>query len=526
MGLHGSRTARLHAACVLALGVTIVARHFLWAHVNPMFMGPDEEQHVLMAAAMDHYGLAFYRDRAQPPWKELVRSSDRSMDYYRESGVIGNPAARQPFAPAARWAQGEQERLHVRHFDEEVEQHMILATYRYPPLYYGTVGLLLRFLRRAAVPLIDYQFAIRLFGILFYGAWLFFIYSTCRAIAGKEIAILGTFVLASHPMPTYLAAVANPEIAVLASAAALFHGVAGVLRDGHKAAWGFTVVGALLAPAAKGQGTMLSVIGLAVLAILLLRRKRYRGAAGAALVSILVLSEHHLLRLVTGELVMNAGGKTDGTLASYLRVLGGVGHWLIYNTLGEFAWFEVKFSSSTYTAFAFVIALLVLVTARVSADIRDRRGDFARFGLLCFSLFWLAMLVVQYLWMPTVGYVIQGRYALCVFPLVFLAAVAVTTHERAIIREVFVLALAGIGIWFAILNVRALWMLVERFYDAQRGDVLLQLMQYKPTYFKSKLVIMGSVSIYAIALAATATAGCVLWRRAATEGSSPDRSHP
>jgi hypothetical protein len=519
--------------------LAILSKAFLWVHLNPMFQGPDEVQHLAMSAQLDKNGLKVYRDMAAVTWKDFEDSYDYKSDFYGQLGVITRIDKIPKYSSGGFFGPNELNTLQRLGFDSEsgtdTYRHL---TFAYPPLYYGFISLFSNAYRTwSNAKLVDYQFIMRLANVPLYLIFLGYFFQLSQLVSPGRWGWLSFALVCCHPMLTFMSSVVNNDVGLLPLSVALFYHSAKIIMaeelnsaipfkrlftwnksnlTAHIFAISIISFGLCLV---KAQGLLLSGVVLFFLSVFLLVLRQMSAFFIITFVQSSLVLLYFLQSKLFGVMVFS-GNANPMSFTKYIREIYSVYlPMLIANSFGQFAWFEINFPDWVYKSFGYflstnsVLTFLILIR-QIKGGTLSRRGRVILFLALVYLTYSIAILGWQYTKMAEIGFIIQGRYALSALCIQFLAvSFLLQSLENEFPKLFWLFSLIGVlllGAWFSA-SFAGLWYTVERFYlePSQRLGFLASLMQieqwvfrllqFKPFYFKSLhlLGVVLGVSIFA-----------------------------
>lgn len=509
------RQKLLHPQAIWFYGFCfLVTRFFLWAHVNPMFQGPDEPAHLAMIAQLDRNNFAHYRNTSATTWLEFEDSFDYKGDYYHQAGVAARYDNVPHYAHTGVWGPGELEHLHHPKFDatpgiDNFRHNM----YAYPPVYYAAIAWGLKIYRHLfPAKVIEYPFLARMLSFGFYWLFVWAFVHLALELLPKPAAILSVALVLCLPALVFLPTAVNNDTGVLAftSLHALY--TVRAIKD-FRPRWMVGVgVSSLFLSLTKTNGVGSAAILIALLALALWLQAEKKRASYAFSMLLIPIACQMLSTRLFGQFVL--AGVPDA-LTKWQYVKGFL--WMFYNhmlpnTFGQFAWFEIWYPLFVYRLFqvfflgACLFGLFVTMRSllpKVSQiNLRISRPLFSENELnaLCvsvllasFLVFWMLLFVYQWKIVHQVGIVAQGRYAIAEFPFLVIALVWSTQERpwRKIANRVFAVIAA---FWF-VCSYTGLGMVIRRFFWDNTieswSQVYERILQYKPAYFKGPMVHFG-----------------------------------
>ena len=485
--------------------IIAATRFFLWTHINPMFQGPDEVQHLAMTAQIDKNDLAVYHDSKAKTWYDFEQSFDYAGDFYKQRGVVARYNNQPHYATSGVWGLEEKTSLHRPHFDDrDGYQQIRHLTYAYPPLYYQVIAAPVGVYRSYFdATLINYQFLMRSAGFVFYGLFLVFIFLLFDEVLPRPWLYLAFGCVLFHPMLISMPAVVNNDNGLLPGTAALLYFGVKILKESRTAIFGFWLAAVALA-FTKSQGILLGCIASVLISCALIYWRQYLNG----LLTLLVVPVMALLFFQEqkwfGDAVLS-GTSAPMPFHQYFDTF-----WYFLtreisrNTFGQFGWFEIDFPAGFYSAFKILfigtmLSMLIYLCRYIKQWLHDTDVSVAAFSFFMYAGYIAAIFVYQYYLMPKVGFVIQGRYALSALPILYLS-VGFLLWKAAEILPKQTPMFTGIGFALVVLlcisSHVALGLVIKRFYFAPglgMGEVWDRMLQYKPIYFKSSGLVISVI---------------------------------
>ena len=484
----------LRGGYLLAILMLLLLRQLAWSYTSPLYQAPDEVAHLQMAAQLDRHGLDFYRIERPIAWNNFEASTDFRDDYYTQKGLIWQLDRRQLFNPGSRFAPGESERLHVPVSREPFREWTGFITYGYPPLYYYAIGKVAGLVRAAGGSLIDYQFAMRAAQAALCTIFYFLIALVIRrAIPDEPMQVLAFIAVTFHPLTSFLGSIVNNDNGLLPCLALVTLGCVDVLKN-RAVGRGIVLMaaGSVLMACTKPTGQLYGVACAATLMVLLLRQARFRDAAWVTLPLVLSFATESAVRLLTGDYALSGAPETQ-SVARLFKIMVDLIAWnMTKNIFGQFAWFEVNYADWAYYLFLGLlmiaaVPLSIVALRALRAPASDSSGMSAAFFFGAGLAIVIGAFITQYMLMPKVGIVIQGRYILPAIHFGFLALGAASCVSAAFLRYFSFGVLLLLAIVCVAGSIAAFPMIIERFYlEAGVGklELLNRLAQYKPWYAK------------------------------------------
>jgi hypothetical protein len=420
----------------LLVWVLLATAGCAWAVATPLFASPDEDAQVVKAVAVAH-GQLTGETTLQPGEYFPVMTSVEVPEYYATARsttqcFIWDTLQPADCAPAFRADDG----------TGEVDTWFG----RYPPLYYGVVGLPSRFLDgEAAVLAMRGAGAVLCAGLLALGF-------TALRTTRHPTALMGAGLIGVTPTVLFLAGMVNPSGLEIAAGFALWCVLLplvldpGAHRPGPRLLAG-AAVAAVLVNTRPGSALMAVLIGIPL--VLLTTRGFWRdlwrsGALRLPLVVCAVGGAAAAAWLLVQDPTASLGGDPDPSLASptaaVAEAVGMSGRYL-REQVAVFGWLNLF-------PHPLVLGLLgTAVVALVAAAVVLGRGR-ARWALVLTVVLVLAVpVVVQVPSAARLGLIWQGRYILPVsvgVPLLAMAALVDARRQR--IAAVGGVVLAGVAV--------------------------------------------------------------------------------
>jgi hypothetical protein len=492
---------------LFAILCLLLLRQLVWSFTSPLYQAPDEVAHLQMAALLDRYGLSYYGTQAPVAWRNFEASPDFRDDYYSQKGLIWALDRRQAFSADSRFAPGERERLHAPLSKEPFPETTWMATYGYPPLYYLTIGKAAGAVRMAGASLIDYQFSMRVAQALL--CTLFYFLAAViirRTIASEPIQLLTFIAIAFHPLTSFVGSIINNDNGLLPSLALVVLGAIDVLKR-RKVVTAVVVMaaGGVLMALTKPTGQLYLLACVATLVVLLVRQSRFRDASLAVAPVVLAFVAEKGVRGLTGEYTLIGDPDVQSIARLYQIMVDIVGWNMIKNIFGQFAWFEVNYANWVYWLFLSLLLASIIPMSMVCVRWIFRGAQAPEAFAVFFFGAGLAIIVgafvTQYMLLPKVGPVIQGRYILPAIHFAFLALGATSCVSAALPRYLSITLLFALAAICVAGSAGALPMIIDRFYSDPSGqgislsELLNRLAQYKPLIAKPDAFWFGAATV-------------------------------
>ena len=458
----------------LGFFLALLAVVVTWALAIPRFASPDEPAHVYKAYGTAHGELL---GEPAPGFPNNLREFDGPDS-------LGPPNLQcyngQPDVPAS--------------CATSIDPHLISSSARYPPWYYGLVGLPARVVGQS-----DSVFAYRWFSLLLCVALLTLAMVAVKRSARAELAAL--VVVGVTPMALFLLASVNPNAAEIAGFVAIWGCLTRVLTDDAvperwltAAAW---LAAALVLMRPIAAAWLIGVAAVAFVAAHPDRRRRlvtWRRAltTTAPIVGALLASWAWLLyaRIEVRDQRLD----TSLSLGSALRL--SVTNWPTYmrQAIGVLGWLDTSLPSFVYVAWAAALLIVAIVHLRGA----DRRG-LAALGLLV--VVWLALpLAINVFTYSRAGLTYQGRYSLPILAgLVFLPLWNRSPRLRwpRLSQRPLVAVVLGLVV---VAEVAALWQMLRRFTVGAHGKIILAgSLPWQPPVAPMVLVAVNAAAMIAVA---------------------------
>jgi hypothetical protein len=470
-----SRPAVRNAAgYFVALLIVVVT----WAIGIPRFASPDEPAHVYKAYGTAHGQLL---GKAAPGFPNNLREFDGPA-------VLGPPNLNcyngLPDVPAS--------------CATEISPRLISSAARYPPWYYGLVGLPV-----AASGQADRVVPYRLVSAVLCAALVTLAMLLAKRSRRSEVVALQLAALT--PMALFLMGSVNPNAIEIAGFVAIWAGLSRVMTDDE-----FPMRLLILASCLSAAVVLMRPIaivwmaGLVAVAIIAAnpRRRREllfskRSLAWAIGPTALALVGSWLWLLYARIELKDQRATNTLTLSSALRK--SIDMWPTYlrQTIGVLGWLDTTLPFFVYVAWIVALVIVVFVVLRSAAP----RGYWAIAALV---VVWLALpLMINGFTNSRAGLTYQGRYSVPIFAgLVFLPMFNDGTKlwvPRISQRELIKVVLALV----VIAEVGAFWQMLRRFSVGANGKIFLTgNISWKPPVAPMQLVAINALAMLALAWSA------------------------
>jgi 4-amino-4-deoxy-L-arabinose transferase-like glycosyltransferase len=417
----GLARRRLRLKAGLAVAVVATLNAISWGMLVPPFAVPDEQSHIYYAQYLAETGKLPSWRLDEPEYADDVRAA-----------LAGTAFAAVAFDPTARpsWDVEAADGLPRRGTGNAV------TASSNPPLYYVAQAAVYR--AAHAGDILDRLAVMRLFSALLAGLTAGCVFAFLRELLpGAPVAwVVGGLCTSLMPMFAFIASGVNNDAGLYLVSAALFLGLARVLRRG------LTARRAAACGAALGAGVLIKTqmlafapaVGLAFL----LARGPWRAWAAGAVAAALPLAVYGVLGatvwsrpLLDRVDVLQADSGRSGTLANQLGYLWqeylprlpgmadlvpGIQPYSLWfkGLVGRFGWLDYGFPEWAYLVALVIVGLTTAVAAGVLwRERRERARELAVFGLAALGLMG-AVATVSYHAAPPFD---QGRYLLPLLPL-------------------------------------------------------------------------------------------------------------
>ncbi|MEO8267120.1 MAG: DUF2142 domain-containing protein [Ilumatobacteraceae bacterium] len=482
------------AAYFLAMLVVVAT----WAIGVPRFASPDEPAHVYKAYATAHGHLL---GKAAPGFPNNLREFDGPAS-------IGPPNlgcyVGQPDVPAG--------------CDTEISPRLISSAARYPPWYYGLVGLPV-----VATGQSERIVAYRLVSAVLCVGLLALAMLLTKRSRRSDLSVLQ--VAAVTPMALFLMASVNPNAIEIAVFVAIWACLARVATDSD-VPHGVLILGSFLAAA-----------------VVLMRPISIVWLAGMVAVVLIAMSAARRRQLYTWRTLAWVTGPTAGALviswiwAVYAKIevkddrltntlsLGAalrrsVDNWPGYfrQTIGVLGWLDTVMPSFVYAIWIVVLVAIAVV---------HLRGASARrvMAFAALIVVWLALpLLINGFTNARAGLTYQGRYSLPIFVGV---AFLPLWNERPSLRRSQVLQrglVIAVVALVIVAEVGALWQTLRRFTVGAHGKIVLtEPLPWEPSITPMALIAINAVAMLGLSWLALRSWGQV--EAAAGEGHGEGAEH-
>ncbi|MDQ3235401.1 MAG: DUF2142 domain-containing protein [Pseudobdellovibrionaceae bacterium] len=415
------------------VGSVAIVRFVLWTHLDPIFQGPDEIQHMAMVAQIDKHGLDIYKNKSATTWRDFEESYDYKSDFYGQSGIISKSHSLPIYAGSGMWGKEERRTLHKENFDSEqgsdAYRHL---TYAYPPLYYATIALFAKAYRSSGSPkLVNYQYVMRLTNFPFFLCFLIYSYLLTQLVLPGRWGWLTFGMIACHPMIIFMSSIVNNDAGLLPLSAGLFYHTTKIITNertvpGNPSHTGnlpkktitfahmiAAVFFSLCLSLTKNQGMLLSGMTLIFLSFYLLIKRDVSNFALSSGGICCILALYVFLPFWLGPTVYS-GIPTPIDFITYVSDIFKTHLWyLIANLFGQFGWFEVNYPSWVYWSFGLfhltVVGMVLAVLYRQWLDSTlSTQGRAIAMLIAIYISYWLLILAWQFLNMSKSGWIIQG----------------------------------------------------------------------------------------------------------------------
>ena len=453
----------------LAMLVVVVT----WAVGIPRFSSPDEYAHVYKAYATAHGQLL---GKAAPGFQNNLREFDgpASLGVPNLGCYVG-----QPDVPAG--------------CDTDVSPRLISSAARYPPWYYGVVGVPVAVSGQSDRPM-----AYRLVSAVCCVALLAL--AMFLAKRSKRADVVALQVAAMTPMALFLFASVNPNSIEIAVFVAIWACLTRVTTD-DRLPRGLLMLASLLSATVVLMRpiSLLWMIGVVVVVLIGANPARRRelfsrrlvawevGPTAVALVASWAWALYARIEVKDDNLVNSL------TLGGALRQ--SVDNWPRYmrQTIGVLGWLDTTLPSFVYAAWLVALVVVVIIHVRTA----NARGMVALVALVAA---WLALpLIINGFTNSRAGLTYQGRYSLPVFVgLVFLPM----WGDRPALRWPRLPQRGLIGLVLALVvvaEVGAFWQMLRRFTVGAKGKVLLTGdLPWEPAVAPMMLVALNAAAMLAV----------------------------
>jgi hypothetical protein len=462
------------AGYFVALLVVVVT----WAVGIPRFASPDEPAHIYKAYGTAHGQLL---GKAAPGFPNNLREFDGPA-------VLGPPNLNcyngQPDVPAA--------------CATEVSPRLISSAARYPPWYYGLVGLPV-----AASGHADRVLPYRLVSAVLCAALVTLAMLLAKRSRRSDVVALQLAALT--PMALFLMGSVNPNAIEIAGFVAIWAGLSRAMTDDEFPMRLLILASCLSAGVVLMRPVaivwMAALVAVAIIASsprrrreLLLSKRALAWAIGPTALA-LVCS---WVWLLYARIELKDQRVTNSlTLASAVRK--SIDMWPTYfrQTIGVLGWLDTTLPFFVYAAWIVVLVIVAFIALRSAA----RRGFWAIAALV---VVWLALpLIINGFTNSRAGLTYEGRYSVPIFAgLVFLPMFNDGTKLRAprISQGELVKAVLALVV---IAEVGAFWQMLRRFSVGANGKIILTgSISWQPAIAPMSLVVINAVAMLALAWSA------------------------
>jgi Predicted membrane protein (DUF2142) len=458
----------------LALLVVVVT----WAVGIPRFASPDEPAHIYKAYGTAHGELL--GSPAGAPFPDNLRE-------FEGPDKLGPPNLNcyngQPQVPAS--------------CATEISPRLISSGARYPPFYYGLVGLPV-----AATGESDTVLPYRLVSAVLCVALLAL--AMIVAKRGLRAEVVGLQLAALTPMALFLMASVNPNAIEIAGFVAIWACLSRVATD-ERLPMGLLILASWLSAAVVLMRPisivwMAATVVVAVIAASPRRRRELlarRALAWAVGPTTLALVGSWLWLLYSRMEIKDERLTNTLDLAAALR--RSVDNWgrYLHQTIGVLGWLDTNLPSFVYAAWFVALGLVAVIHLRGAT----RRTFIA---LVALVVVWLALpLVINGFTNSRAGLTYQGRYSL---PIFVGAAFLPMFNERSTLRAPRVSQRALVAAVLALVvvaEVGAFWEMLRRFTVGVHGKILLTgHLPWSPSVAPMLLVVVNALAIAAAAWSA------------------------
>ncbi len=444
-----------------------------WAVGIPRFASPDEPAHIYKAYASAHGQLL---GAPAPGFPNNLREYDGPDSIGPTNLQCYNG---QPDVPAA--------------CATEVTPRLISSAARYPPWYYGAVGLPVAVAGQSEQPL-----AYRLVSAVLCVALLALAMAVAKRSVRADVAALQLAALT--PMALFLMASVNPNSIEIAGFIAIWACLAKVATD-PQIPRPLLILASLLSAAVVLMRPIAVVwmVGVVVVVLILASPQRRRELFSRRLLAWTVVPTTIALVASWSWALYARIEVKDERLVNSLSLGGAlrqsVDNWMRYlrQTIGVLGWLDTTLPFFVYAAW---IAALVIVAA-VYVRGASQRGMIA---LVVLIAAWLALpLIINGFTNSRAGLTYQGRYSLPIFVgLVFLPM----WNDRATLRWPRVpqrWLVAAVLALVVVAEVGAFWQMLRRFTVGANDKVILtEPLPWEPSIAPMVLIVMNAAAMLAV----------------------------